>query len=132
MPESQRTKGIVGGHGHTPKKQDNKASLRRSPGVVGTAQHSFSGNPSLSSNISLKSFREYWLDGLDTLYSPLFDALCYRCGQLFWGSVGGGHKFTVPRNDCKIRTQILFGVPPTDVVMSGIFVFRSEMFANYW
>ena len=69
---------------------------------------------------------------LDTLYSPLFDVLCYRCGQLLWGPIGGGHKFTVPRNTDEIRTQTLFGVPPTDLVTSGIFVFRNEMFANYF
>ena len=91
----------------------------------------FRVNASSPSNISLKSVREYWLDGLDTLYSPLFDALCYRCGQLLWGPIGGGHKFTVPRNTDEIRTQTLFGVPPTDLVTSGIFAFRNEMFANY-
>ena len=68
-----------------------------------------------ASSISLKSVREYWLDGLDTLYSPLLHALCYRCGQLLWGPVGGGHKLAVPRNDGEICTQFLFGVPPTDL-----------------
>ena len=131
-PESQRNKGIVGGHGNTPEKQHIKASGRRSCGVVRTVSRElFRVNASSPSNISLKSVREYWLDGLDTLYSPLFDALCYRCGQLLWGPIGGGHKFTVPRNTDEIRTQTLFGVPPTDLVTSGIFAFRNEMFANY-
>ena len=131
-PESQRDKGIVGGHGNTPKKLHIKASGRRCCGVVRTVSRElFRVNPSSPSNISLKSVREYWLDGLDTLYSPLFDALCYRCGQLLWGPIGGGHKFTVPRNTDEIRTQTLFGVPPTDLVTSGIFSFRNEMFANY-
>ena len=131
-PESQRKKGIVGGHGNTPEKQHIKASGRRSCGVVRTVSRElFRVNASSPSNISLKSVREYWLDGLDTLYSPLFDALCYRCGQLLWGPIGGGHKFTVPRNTDEIRTQPLFGVPPTDLVTSGIFAFRNEMFANY-
>ena len=130
--ESQRNKGIVGGHGNTPEKQHIKASGRRSSGVVHTVSRElFRVNASSPSNISLKSVREYWLDGLDTLYSPLFDALCYRCGQLLWGPIGGGHKFTVPRNSDEIRTQTLFGVPPTDLVTSGIFAFRNEMFANY-
>ena len=131
-PESQRNKGIVGGHGNTPEKQHIKASGRRSCGVVRTVSRElFRVNASSPSNISLKSVREYWLDGLDTLYSPLFDALCYRCGQLLWGPIGGGHKFTVPRNTDEIRTHTLFGVPPTDLVTSGIFAFRNEMFANY-
>ena len=131
-PESQRNKGIVGGHGNTPEKQHIKASGRRSCGVVRTVSRElFRVNPSSPSNISLKSVREYWLDGLDTLYSPLFDALCYRCGQLLWGPIGGGHKFTVPRNTDEIRTQTLFGVPPTNLVTSGIFVYRNEMFTNY-
>ena len=132
-PESQRNKGIVGGHANTPEKQHIKASGRRSCGVVRTmSRELFRVNPSSPSNISLKFVREYWLNGLDTLYSPLFDALCYRCGQLLWGPIGGGHKFTVPRNTDEIRTQTLFGVPPTDLVTSGIFVFRNEMFANYF
>ena len=131
-PESQRNKGIVGGHGNTPEKQHIKASGRRHCGVVRTVSRElFRANASSPSNISLKSVREYWLDGLDTLYSPLFDALCYRCGQLLWGPIGGGHKFTVPRNTDEIRTQTLFAVPPTDLVTSGIFAFRNEMFANY-
>ena len=132
-PESQRNKGIIGGHNNTPEKQHIKASHRRSSGVVGTVSRElFRVNPSSPSKISLKSVREFWLHGLDTLYSPLFDALCYRCGQLLWGSIGGGHKFTVPRNSGEIRTQTLFGVPPTDLVTSGIFVFRNEVFANYF
>ena len=131
-PESQRKKGIVGGHGNTPEKQHIKASGRRHCRVVRTVSRElFSANASSPSNISLKSVREYWLDGLDTLYSPLFDALCYRCGQLLWGPIGGGHKFTVPRNTDEIRTQTSFCVPPTDFVTSGIFAFRNEMFANY-
>ena len=131
-PESQRNKGIVGGHGNTPEKQHIKASQRRSSGVVRTVSRElFCVNPSSRWNISLKSVREYWLDGLDTLYSPLFDALCYRCGQLLWGPIGGGHKFTVPRNTDEIRTQTLFGVPSTDLVTSEIFVFRNDVFANY-
>ena len=131
-PESQRNKGIVGGHGNTPKKQHIKASGRHSCGVVRTvSQELFRVDPSSPSNISLKSVREYCLDGLDTLNSPLFDALCYRCGQLLWGPIGGGHKFTGPRNIDEIRTQTLFGVQSTDLVTSGIFVFRNEMFANY-
>ena len=131
-PKWQRNKGIVGGHGNAPEKQHIKASGRRSCGVVRTVSRElFRVNPSSPSNIFLKSVREYWLDGLDTLYSPFFDALCYRCGQLLWGPIGGGHKFTVPRNTDEIRTQTLFGVPPTDLVTSGIFVFRNEMFANY-
>ena len=131
-PESQRNKGIVGGHGNTPEKQHIKASGRRPCGVVRTmSRELFRVNASSPSNISLKSVREYWLDGLDTLYSPLFDALCYRCGQLLWGPIGGGHKFTVPHNTDEIRTQTLFDVPPTDLVTTGIFAFRNEMFANY-
>ena len=115
-----------------PEKQHIKASGLRSSGVVRTVSRElFRVNPSSPFNISLKSVREYWLDGLDTLYSPLFDALCYWCGQLFWGPIGGGHKVTVPRNTGDIRTQSLFGLPPTDLVTSGIFVFRNEMFANY-
>ena len=121
----------MGGHGNTPEKQHIKASGRRSSGVVRrVSRELFRVNPSSPSNISLKCVREYWLDGLDTLYSPLFDALCYRCGQLLWGPIGGGHKFTVPRNTSEIRTQTLFGVPPTYLVTSGIFVFRNELFAN--
>ena len=131
-PEVQRNKGIAGGHGNTPEKHHIKASGRRSSGVVGTVSRElFRVNASSPSNIFLKFVREYCLDGLDTLYSPLFDALCYRCGQLLRGPIGGGHKFTVPRNTGEIRTQTLFGVPPTDLVTSGIFVFRNEMFANY-
>ena len=131
-PESQRNKGIVGGHGNTPKKQHINASGRRPGGVVRTVSRElFRVNPSSPSNMSLKSVREYWLGGLHTLYSPLFDALCYRCGQLLWGPIGGGHKFTVPRNTDEIRTQTLFGVPPTDLVTSGIFVYRNELFTNY-
>ena len=131
-PESQRSKGIVGGHGSTPQKQHIKASGRRSCWVVRpVSRELFRVNPSSPSNVSLKSVREYWLDGLDTLYSPLFDALCCRCGQLLWGPIGGGHKFTVPHNTGEIRTQTLFGVPPTYLVTSGIFVFRNGMFPNY-
>ena len=122
---------MVGGHGNAPEKQHIKASQRRSSGVVRKVSRVFRVNPSSPSNISLKCVREYWLDGLDTLCSPLFDALCYRCGQLLWGPIGGGHKFTVPRNTGEIRTQTLFGVPPTDLGTSGIFVFHNEMFANY-
>ena len=131
-PESQRNKGIVGRHGNTPEKQHIKAPGRRSSGLLHTVSRELVRvNPSSPSNISLKSVREYWLDGLDTLYSPLFDALCYRCGQLLWGPIVGGHKFTVPRNTGEIRTQTLFGVPPTNLVTSGIFAFRHEMFRNY-
>ena len=84
--ESQRNKGIVGGHSDTPEKQHIKASRLRYSGVVRTVSRElFRVNPSSPSNISLKSVREYWIDGLDTLYSPLFDALCYRCGQFHWG-----------------------------------------------
>ena len=80
-PEAQRDKGIVGGHGNAPEKQHAKASHPRSPGFVGAAKKElFRGKP--PSHISLKSVREYWLDGLDVLYSPLLDALCHRCGQL--------------------------------------------------
>ena len=82
------------------------------------------------SHIPLKSVREYWLDGLDVLYSPLFDALCYRCGQLLWGPVGA-HKFPVSRDDSAVRTTNLFGVPPTDLITSAIFEFRNDLFANY-
>ena len=132
-PESQRNKGIVVGHGNTPEKQHIKASQRRSSGVVRmVSRELFRVNTSLRSNISFKSVREYWIDGLDTLYSPLFDALCYRCGQLLWGPIRGGHKFTVPRNTDEIRTQTLFGVPATDLVTSGIFVFRNDIFATYF
>ena len=132
-PESQRNQGIVDGHANTPEKQHIKASRRQSCGVVCTVSRElFRVNPSSPSNISLKTVREYWLDGLDTLYSPLFDALCYRCGQLLWGPIGEGHKFTVPRNTDEIRTQTSFGVPPPDLVTSGIFVFRNQMFANYF
>ena len=82
-PEAQRDKGIVGGHGNTPEKQHAKASHPRSPGVVGAAKKElFRGKHTQPSRISLKSVREHWLDGLDVLYSPLFDALCHRCGQL--------------------------------------------------
>ena len=84
----------------------------------------------MPSPISLKSVREYWLDGLDVLYSPLLDALCHRCGQLLWGPVGA-HKFLVARDDSAVRTTNLFGVPPTDVITSGIFEFRNDLFANY-
>ena len=115
-----------------PEKQHIRASGRRSCGVVRTVSRElFCVNPSSPSNISLKSVREYWLDGLDTLFSPLFDALCYRCGQLLWVAIGGGHKFTVPLSTDEIRTQTLFGVRPTDLVTSGIFVVRNDMFANY-
>ena len=130
-PESQRDKGIVGGHANTPEKQHAKASHPRSRGVVGAAKKElFSRKHKPPSHISLKSVREYWLDGLDVLYSPLFDALCHRCGQLLWGPVGA-HKFLVSRDDSAVRTTNLFGVPPTDVITSAIFEFRNDLFANY-
>ena len=130
-PEAQRDKGIVGGHGNTPEKQHAKASHPRSPGVVGAAKKElFRGKHKLPSRISLKSVREYWLDGLHVLYSPLFDALCHRCGQLLWGPVGA-HKFLVSRDDSAVRTTNLFGVPTTDVITSAIFDFRNDLFANY-
>ena len=88
----------------------------------------FHGKP--PSHISLKSVREYWLDGLDVLYSPLFDALCHRCGQLLWGPVGA-HKFLVSRDASAVRTTKLFGVPATYVITSAIFRFRDDLFANY-
>ena len=130
-PEAQRDKGIFGGHGNTPEKQHAKASHPRSPGVVGAAKKElFRGKHKLPSRISLKSVREYWLDGLDVLYSPLFDALCHRCGQLLWGPVGA-HKFLVSRDDSAVRTTNLFGVPTTDVITSAIFEFRNDLFANH-
>ena len=130
-PEAQHDKGIVGGHGNTPEKQHAKASHPRSAGVVGAAKKElFRGKHKLPSRISLKSVREYWLDGLDVLYSPLFDALCHRCGQLLWGPVGA-HKFLVSRDDSAVRTTNLFGVPTTDVITSAIFEFRNDLFANY-
>ena len=130
-PESQRDKGIVGGHANTPEKQHAKASHARSPGVVGAAKKElFRRIHKPPSHISLKSVQEYWLDGLDVLYSPLFDALCHRCGQLLWGPVGA-HKFLVSRDDSAVRTTNLFGVPPTDVITSAIFQFRDDLFANY-
>ena len=130
-PESQRDKGIVGGHGNTPEKQHAKASHPRSRGVVGAAKKElFSQKHKPPSHISLKSVQEYWLDGLDVLYSPLFDALCHRCGQLLWGPVGA-HKFLVSQDDSAVRTSNLFGVPPTDVITSGIFEFRNDLFAHY-
>ena len=130
-PESQRDKGIVGGHANTPEKQHAKGSHPRSRGVVGAAKKElFSRKHQPPSHISLKSVREYWLDGLDVLYSPLFDALCHRCGQLLWGPVGA-HKFLVSRDDSAVRTTNLFEVPPTDVITSAIFEFRNDLFANY-
>ena len=78
----------------------------------------------LPSHISLKSVREYWLDGLNVLCSPPFDARCHRCGQLLWGRV-------VSPDDSAVRTTNLFGVPPTDVITSAIFEFRNDLFANY-
>ena len=130
-PESQRDKGIVGGHANTPEKQHAKASHARSPGVVGAAKKElFRRKHKPPSHISLKSVQEYWLDGFDVLYSPLFDALCHRCGQLLWGPVGA-HKFLVSRDDSAVRTTNLFGVPPTDVITSAIFQFRDDLFANY-
>ena len=122
-PESQRDKGIVAGHANTPEKQHAKASHARSPGVVGAAKKElFRRKHKPPSHISLKSVQEYWLDGLDVLYSPLFDALCHRCGQLLWGPVGL-HKFLVSRDDSAVRTTNLFGVPPTDVITTAIFQF---------
>ena len=130
-PESQRDKGIVGGHANTPDQQHAKASHPRSRGVVGAAKKElFSRKHKPPSHISLKSVREYWLDGLDVLYSPLFDALCHRCGQLLWGPVGA-HKVLVSRDDSAVRTTNLFGVPPTDVITSAISEFRNDLFANY-
>ena len=130
-PQAQRDKGIAGGHGNTPEKQHAKASHPRSPGIVGAAKKElFRGKHKLPSRISLKSVREYWLDGLDVLYSPLFDALCHRCGQLLWGPVGA-HKFLVSRDDSAVRTTNLFGVPTKDVITSAIFEFRNDLFANY-
>ena len=130
-PESQRDKGIVGGHANTPEKQHAKASHPRSVGFVGTAKkHLFRRKHKPPSHISLKFVREYWLDGLDVLYSPLFDALCHRCGQLLWDPVGA-HKFLVSRDDSAVCTTNLFGVPPTDVITSAIFQFRNDLFANY-
>ena len=130
-PESQRDKGIVGGHANTPEKQQAKASHPQSRGVIGAAKKElFSRKHKPPSHISLKCVREYWLDGLDVLYSPLFDALCHRCGQLLWGPVGA-HKFLVSRDDSAVRTTNLFGVPPTDVITSAIFEFRNDLFANY-
>ena len=130
-PEAQRDKGIVGGHSNTPEKQYAKASHARSPGVVGAAKKKlFRGKHTQPSRISLKSVREYWLDGLDVLYSPLFDALCHQCGQLLWGPVGA-HKFLVFRDDSAVRTTNLFGVPTTVVITSAIFEFRNDLFANY-
>ena len=83
-PESQSDKGIVGGHGNTPETQHAKASCCLSSGVIdGVAKELFSAKTTSSSDISLKFVREYWLYGLHVLYSPLFDALCYRCRQLF-------------------------------------------------
>ena len=130
-PESQRDKGIVRGHANTPEKQHAKASHPRSRGVVGAAKKElFSRKHKPPTHISLKSVREYWLDGLDVLYSPLFDALCHRCGQLLWGPVGA-HKFLVSRDDSAVCTTNLFGVPPKDVITSAIFEFRNDLFANY-
>ena len=130
-PESQRDKGIVGGHANTPEKQHAKASHPRSRGVVGAAKKElFSRKHKPPSHVSLKSVREYWLDGLDDLYPPLSDALCHRCGQLLWSPVGA-HKFLVSRDDSAVRTTNLFGVPPTDVITSAIFEFRNDLFANY-
>ena len=130
-PESQHDKGIVGGHANTPEKQHAQASHPRLPGVVGAAKKElFRQKHKPPSHISLKSVREYWLDALDVLYSPLFDAFCYRCGQLLWGPVGA-HKFLVSRDDSAVRTTNLSGVPPTDVITSGIFQFISDLFANY-
>ena len=130
-PESQRDKGIVVGHANTPEKQHAKASHPRSRRVISAAKKElFSRKHKPPSHISLKSVREYWLDGLDVLYSPLFDALCHQCGQLLWGPVGA-HKFLVSRDDSAVRTTNLFGVPPTDVITSAIFEFRNDLFANY-
>ena len=130
-PDSRRDKGIVGGQANTPEKQHAKASHPRSPGVVGAAKKElFRRKHKPPSHICLKSVREYWLDGLDVLYSPLFDALCHRCGQLLWGPVGA-HKFLVSRDDSAVRTTTLFGVPPTDVITSAIFQFRNDLFANH-
>ena len=130
-PESQRDKRIVGGHANTPEKQHAKASHPRSRGIIGAAKKElFSRKHKRPSHISLKSVREYWLDGLDVLYSPLFDALCHGCGQLLWGPVGA-HKFLVSRDDSAVRTTNLFRVPPTDVITSAIFEFRNDLFANY-
>ena len=130
-PQAQRDKVIVGGHGNTPEKQHAKASHPRSPRVVGAAKKElFRRKHKLPSLISLKSVPEYWLDSLDVLYSPLFDALCNRCGQLLWGPVGG-HKFLVSRDDSAVRTTNLSGVPTTDVITSAIFEFRNDLFANY-
>ena len=122
-PKSQRDKGIVGGHANTPEKQHAKASHPRSSGVVGAAKKElFRRKHKPPSHISLKSIREYWLDGLDVLCSPLFDALCHRCGQLLWGPVGA-HKFLVSRDDSAVCATNLFVVPPTDVITSVIFQF---------
>ena len=105
-PEAQRDKGIVGGHGNTPEKQHAKASHPRSPRGVGAAKKElFRRKP--PNHISLKSVREYWLDGVDVLYSPLFNALCHRCGQLLWGPVGA-HK-------CLFPEMIVQSVPPTSL-----------------
>ena len=130
-PESQPDKGIVGGHANTPEKQHAKASHPRSRGIIGaTKKELFSRKHKPPSHICLKSVREYWLDGLDVLYSPLFDALCHRCCQLLWGLVGA-HKFLVSRDDSAVRTTNLFWVPPTDVTTGTIFDFRNDLFANY-
>ena len=130
-PEAQRDKGIYDGHANTPEKQHAKASHPRSLGVVGAAKKDlFRRKHKRPSHIPLKFVREYWLDGLDVLYSPTFDAFCHRCGQLLWGPVGA-HKFLVPRDDSAVRTTNLFGLPPTDVITSAIFQFRNDLFANY-
>ena len=97
-------------------------------GVVAAKKELFRRKP--PNHISLNSIREYWLDGLDVLYSPLFDALCHRCGQLLWGPVGA-HKFLVSRDDSAVRTTNLFGVPPMDVITSAIFRFQEDLFGNY-
>ena len=130
-PQSQRDKGIVGGHANTPEKQHAKASHPQSRGVVGAAKKElFSRKHKPPSHISLKSVQEYWLDGLHVLYSPLFDALCHRCGQLLWGPVGA-HKFLVSRDDSAVRSTNLFGVPPINVITSSTLEFRNDLFANY-
>ena len=88
-PESQRNKGIVGGHGYTPEKQHMKASQHLSSGVVRTVSRElFRANPSSPSNISLKSVREYSLDGLDTLYTT------FRCALLpVWSTPLGPNRW---------------------------------------
>ena len=124
-PVQQRVKGVRGGHANSPAVQSQKGQTARAPGLAKTARRElFAGGPS-------RTIYDWWVSGLPTLYSPLFDAMCHRCGQLLWGPVNGSHKHVVLRTDSAVRVKELFGVEPKDQAELGIDDFRNKVFRNF-